>query len=111
MPVFDAVEFDDLSEQIGEDGVLEMVWIFETETRDRLRRLAAGGQDTATLVREMHTLKGAAGTVASPRLSELGRWFESAAKSGIVPTAHDLAAIELALDEFLAALKRRAVTI
>ena len=49
------------SEMIGEDGVMEMVEIFETETRQRLRRLAAGNQSIATLVREMHTLKGAAG--------------------------------------------------
>ena len=107
-PAFDAAEFDDLSEMIGEDGVLEMVWIFETETRNRLRRLVAGGQDAATMVREMHTLKGAAGTVAAPRLAAMGRQFEMAAQKGIAPTSRDLAAIEQALDAFLAALKKRA---
>ena len=108
-PAFDAAEFDGLAAEIGEDGVREIVWIFETETRSRLRRLAAGGQDTATIVREMHTLKGAASTVASPRLWDMGRWFEAAAKHGVVPTAADLAAIEQALEAFLAALRDRAV--
>jgi len=84
-PAFDAVEFAALNEMIGEDGVREMVEIFETETRQRLRRLAAGDQNAATLVREMHTLKGAAGTVSAPRLAALGRTFEQAAERGIVP--------------------------
>jgi HPt (histidine-containing phosphotransfer) domain-containing protein len=78
-----------------------LVVIFEAETRLRLRRLEAGHQDTAALMREMHTLKGAASTVASPRLAEFGRTFERAAGQGIAPGADDLAAIENALDEFL----------
>src|SRR5437763_1588212 len=73
---FNAVEFDALREMIGQDGVLEMVGIFETETRLRLRRLAAANRDPTTLVREMHTLKGAAGSVAAPRLAALGRALE-----------------------------------
>jgi HPt (histidine-containing phosphotransfer) domain-containing protein len=102
---FDAVEFDALSEMIGEDGVREMVVIFATETRQRLRRLTAGGQNHATLVREMHTLKGAAGTVAAPRLALLGRTFEQAALRGIGPTSDDLRAIHSALEAFLAAVR------
>jgi HPt (histidine-containing phosphotransfer) domain-containing protein len=102
---FDAVEFGALSEMIGEDGVREMVEIFATETRQRLRRLTAGGQNCATLVREMHTLKGAAGTVAAPRLALLGRAFEQAAQRGIGPTSDDLKAIDTALEAFLTAVQ------
>ena len=102
---FDALEFDALSEMIGEDGVREMVEIFATETRQRLRRLTAGGQNCATLVREMHTLKGAAGTVAAPRLAFLGRAFEQAAQRGVGPTSDDLKAIDSALEAFLAAVR------
>jgi HPt (histidine-containing phosphotransfer) domain-containing protein len=100
-------DFDQLIEMLGEDGVREMLEIFETETRRRLLRLATGGQDTATLIREMHTLKGAAGTVAAPRLAALGRSFEQAAREGIVPVPDDLQAIEDALEAFLAAIRDR----
>lgn len=106
-PAFNAAEFDELSEMIGEDGVMEMVEIFEAETRQRLRRLAVGGQDLATQVREMHTLKGAAGTVAAPRLNALGRTLELAARDGIAPTPDDIKAIEIALEAYLAAVRAR----
>jgi HPt (histidine-containing phosphotransfer) domain-containing protein len=98
---FDAAEFGELIETIGEDGVAEMLEIFESEMRRRLIRLAAGNQDGATLVREMHTLKGAAGTVAAPRLASLGRTLEQRAQRGIGPVATDLAAIASALEAFL----------
>jgi HPt (histidine-containing phosphotransfer) domain-containing protein len=104
-PAFNAIEFSALSEMIGEDGVMEMVDIFEAETGHRLRRLAAGGLSTATLVREMHTLKGAAGTVASPRLTALGWMFEQAAREAISPTAEDLAVIAAALAAYLAEVR------
>ncbi len=107
-PAFDAVEFDELSETIGEDGVMEMVEIFEAETRLRLRRLALGDQTITTQVREMHTLKGAAGTVAAPHLTALGRAFEQAARKGIPPVAKDFQAIEAALEAYLVAVRARA---
>jgi HPt (histidine-containing phosphotransfer) domain-containing protein len=107
MPAFDARSFDTLSEMIGEDGALEMIEIFETETRRRLRRLVLGGHHTAALVREMHTLKGAASTVASPRLAELGRLLEQSAGRGITPTSDHLIEIESALEAFLAAARAR----
>jgi HPt (histidine-containing phosphotransfer) domain-containing protein len=93
LPAFDAVEFGELSDMIGEDGVMEMVGIFEMETGNRLRRLAGGGQSVGMLVREMHTLKGAAGTVAAPRLAALGCMFEQAAHEAIAPSEDDLIAI------------------
>ena len=104
-PPFDAYGFGELIKMIGDDGVLEMVEIFSTETRLRLGRLAAGDQNVATLVREMHTLKGAAGTVASPRLTALGLTFEHAARRGVAPTADDLARIGEALEAYLSEVR------
>jgi HPt (histidine-containing phosphotransfer) domain-containing protein len=104
-PAFNAAEFNELSEMIGEDGVMEMVEIFETETRARLRRLADGNQDMATQLREMHTLKGAAGTVAAPRLKVLGAKFEHAARDGIAPTRDQVGMIAAALEDYLAAAR------
>jgi HPt (histidine-containing phosphotransfer) domain-containing protein len=106
-PAFDALEFETLSEMIGEEGVSEMVEIFENETRQRLRRLASGGQDIGTQLREMHTLQGAAGTVAAPRLAALGRVFELAAQEGVGPVGSDLEEIENALEAFLSAIRER----
>jgi HPt (histidine-containing phosphotransfer) domain-containing protein len=98
---FDAAEFDELSEAIGADGALEMVEIFETETRKRLRRLARGDQDIATQLREIHTLKGAAGIVAAPRLAALGQMFEHAATRGIGPAPDEIEALDAALEACL----------
>jgi len=100
-PAFDAAEFNELNEMIGEDGVLEMVEIFETETRLRLARLRAQDQDLPTQVREMHTLKGAAATVAAPRLAALGRTFEHAASVGTAYTPDDVRTIADALEDYL----------
>jgi HPt (histidine-containing phosphotransfer) domain-containing protein len=102
---FDAAEFDELSEAIGADGALEMVEIFETETRKRLRRLATGDQDIATQLREIHTLKGAAGIVAAPRLAALGQMFEHAASRGIGPAAQEIEALDEALEACLTEMR------
>lgn len=104
-PPFDAAEFDELAEMIGDDGVMEMVTIFESETRHRLRRLAAGGQDLATLLREMHTLKGGAGSIGAPCLAALGRTFEQAACEGSAPSTADIGMIATALDAWLLAVR------
>jgi HPt (histidine-containing phosphotransfer) domain-containing protein len=106
-PAYDAVEFAALSEMIGEDGVLEMVDIFESETRQRLRRLAAGGQDVGTQRREMHTLRGAASTVAAPRLTALARRFECATGRGVPTTANDIEALAWALEAYLTMVQMR----
>jgi HPt (histidine-containing phosphotransfer) domain-containing protein len=104
-PAFDAAEFHELAEMIGDDGAAEMVMIFEAETRDRLRRLEAGDQDLATQQREMHTLKGAAGSVAAPWLATLGWTFEQAACQGIAPTRADVDRVAKALEEWLLAVQ------
>jgi HPt (histidine-containing phosphotransfer) domain-containing protein len=62
----------------------------------------------------MHTLKGAAGTVAAPRLAALGWMFEQAAHEAIVPTEEDLIAIADAFAAWLEGVRlwrRRGATI
>jgi signal transduction histidine kinase/DNA-binding NarL/FixJ family response regulator len=104
-PSFDAESFSEMVEMIGDDGVAEMVETFEIETRARLQRLRTGGQDITTIVREMHTLKGAAGTASAPHLAAIGLALEQAAKHGSPPTPDDLQAIGDALDAFLAEVR------
>jgi HPt (histidine-containing phosphotransfer) domain-containing protein len=104
-PAFDEVGFDELAEAIGDDGVMEMAAIFSRETRKRLQRLRAGNQSNATLLREMHTLKGAAGSVAAPRLTDLGNRLEQVAHLGEAPTPHDLDAVAAGLEAWLAAVR------
>jgi CheY-like chemotaxis protein/anti-sigma regulatory factor (Ser/Thr protein kinase) len=106
-PALDDYEFSGLIDTIGEAGVAEMVDIFETETRLRLRRLTAGDHDDDALVHEMHTLKGAADTVAAPRLAALGRALEQAAIKGIHPLPADIMEIADALDAWLEAVNAR----
>jgi HPt (histidine-containing phosphotransfer) domain-containing protein len=103
--VFDATVFAELEEAIGDDGVIEMIEIFETETRERMRRLGSGHQDVATQLRELHTLKGAAGSVSAPHLADLSRIFESAARGGIAPAPDQLEALNVALEAYLTAVR------
>jgi HPt (histidine-containing phosphotransfer) domain-containing protein len=107
LPALDTAEFHELSDIIGEDGVTEMVHIFEVETRQRLVRLRSGVQDLRVQAREMHTLKGAAATVASPRLAALGLASEQAARRGAALEGVDFVAIEEALEAFLTELRVR----
>jgi HPt (histidine-containing phosphotransfer) domain-containing protein len=107
VPAFDAMDFDAMRDMVGETGIGEMVGIFETETRRRLRRLATGMSDAGTLVREMHTLKGSAGMVGSPRLTAFGEAFERAAHWGVKLTPDDLKAMEDALEAYLASVRAR----
>jgi HPt (histidine-containing phosphotransfer) domain-containing protein len=104
-PAFDEVGFDELAAAIGDDGVMEMAAIFARETRQRLQRLGAGNQSNATLLREMHTLKGAAGSVAAPLLTGLGDRLEQVAHLGVAPTRNDLDAVAAGLEAWLAAVR------
>ena len=106
-PVLDIRAFEEMAGELGEDGAMELVMIFESDTRDRLARMAAGGQDLSASAREMHTLKGAAGTVCCPRLAALGFACEQAARCGTLPRVEDLHTIVAVLDRFMAAVRAR----
>ena len=60
--------FDRLTREIGEDGIAELVTMFETETHARLLRIAETTPDRAALTREIHSLKGAAGAACAELL-------------------------------------------
>ena len=76
---FDAAALHALGEDIGHEGVAEMLEVFQQETRARLQRMTAPGIPAATLMREAHTLKGAAGTVCAPLLRRARRGDRGAA--------------------------------
>ena len=104
----DMAAMDEMLEAIGDDGVAEMVSMFERETRDRLARLADFADEPATQDREIHTLKGAANTVCAPALADLAAAIELRMKRGggaLVPD--DVAALNEAFCEWLAAVQAR----
>jgi signal transduction histidine kinase/CheY-like chemotaxis protein/HPt (histidine-containing phosphotransfer) domain-containing protein len=71
-----------LKEDIGEDGVAELVATFEAETRARFILIADRRLDRETLTREVHSLKGAAGTACAMRLTGLAEALETRLKRG-----------------------------
>jgi CheY-like chemotaxis protein len=71
-----------LKEDIGEDGVAELVAMFEAETRARLTLIADRRLDGVTLTREVHSLKGAAGAACAVSLARLAVALEMRLKRG-----------------------------
>ncbi len=103
----DAAGLNAMAEEIGEDGVAELVAMFERETRDRLDRLAEPIADPVLLTREIHTLKGAARTVCAPGLAGLAAAAEQRAKQGAVLGRADHAAMTAAFETWLTAVRRQ----
>ena len=75
-PPLDRARLAALVEDLEADGVAEMVAAFNEETAARLARLSKRGQEQEVLIRETHTLKGAASTVCADRLAELAAELE-----------------------------------
>ena len=65
----DEIAFARLTGEIGSDGLAELVTMFVAETRARLQLIAGRALDHARLIREVHSLKGAAGTACAVSLS------------------------------------------
>lgn len=104
---FDPTLLETLRATFGADGLLELIAIFEIDTRNRLRRLAGTEQDIFTHMRDLHTLKGAAATVGCAVIADLALGHEQAARKGKRVESRDLRAIEAALDQYLAAIRAR----
>jgi len=68
--------FRHLLDDIGADGAAEMIAMFEVETRCRLLRIASRDADEAMLVREIHSLKGAAAAACAMPLSRCAAEIE-----------------------------------
>ena len=78
----DRQSFAGLKEDLGEDVVAELVVLFEAETHARLIRIADGRLDHETLTREVHSLKGAAGTACAVALAGHAAALEMRLKRG-----------------------------
>jgi len=68
-PILDHEAFGRLTEEIGAEGTAELITMFEAETRDRLALIANPALDHVTLIREVHSLKGAAASACALSLS------------------------------------------
>jgi signal transduction histidine kinase/DNA-binding NarL/FixJ family response regulator/HPt (histidine-containing phosphotransfer) domain-containing protein len=102
-----ACDFEALSqlrEDLGDDGVAEMLTLFEAETRDRLGRLGSREMDGGTLLREVHTLKGAAGTVSASRLATRAAAIETRLRTGGALQPSDLPVLTADFEAWLAAV-------
>jgi CheY-like chemotaxis protein len=106
---FDAIALRALEEDIGCDGVAEMLDVFRQETRARLQRMATPGIPSTTLMREAHTLKGAAGTVCAPLLRRRAAAVEARLRAGAPIEAGDLAGLSGALQAFTDAVEATGV--
>jgi len=73
---------DELCEEIGAEGVNEILRVFLDETRGRLAMLAklSAAGDRAGIEVEAHTLKGAAGALGFARVAALARALEHDAR-------------------------------
>ncbi|MGE0420277.1 MAG: Hpt domain-containing protein, partial [Acetobacteraceae bacterium] len=98
IPVVDTLALADLSVAIGEAGVRDMLGVFESETLSRLNRLSDATRDKAADQREIHTLKGAAGTVCARRLSTMAQTLEAHLREGGTLETTDVIALRQAFE-------------
>jgi signal transduction histidine kinase/DNA-binding response OmpR family regulator len=101
----DRTGFARLRGEIGDDGVAELVSLFEAETRERLAFLAAQDGDSLALRREVHSLKGAAGAVCAMSLSRCAATIETNLEQGRRVGEADIAALTEAFDAWLAIVR------
>jgi signal transduction histidine kinase/DNA-binding NarL/FixJ family response regulator len=89
-PALDAAVLAEMEEAIGEDGLVEMIRLFLSETHSRLDRLGNGERDASIDLREVHTLKGAAATVGAPTLTAFALETEERLREGGSLSAADV---------------------
>jgi len=78
LPVFDRGAYETLADEIGGETTRQMfdVFIEETENRLNVLRQRSCAEDRGLIVREAHSLKGAAATFGFCQLSDLARTLE-----------------------------------
>jgi len=86
-------------------GVAEMLEVFQQETWVRLQRMTAAGIPSVNLMREAHTLKGAAGTVCAPLLRRRAEAIEARLRAGVPLEPGDIAGLSEAMQAFTAAVE------
>jgi len=97
----DEVALTALAQDLGSADVAELVNLFIAETRPRLHRMALPDADPGRLIREVHTLKGAAGTVCAPRLAGRAAALEARLRAGGSMDAVDVDALAAAFDAYV----------
>jgi CheY-like chemotaxis protein/anti-sigma regulatory factor (Ser/Thr protein kinase) len=96
-----------LRRDIGADTVTRLLARFTDETHASLARLADPDLDDAARADELHTLKGAAGTVCAPLLSGRAGAFQRLVQRGAPFGAAELAALTDAFAAWRAAVARQ----
>ncbi|MGE0226014.1 MAG: ATP-binding protein [Acetobacteraceae bacterium] len=81
-PALDAAAFAELQDMIGDDGMAEMLAVFTAEMGRRLKWFAGGPDDRDTLIREVHSIKGSAGTVCAANLAASAAEIEARLRGG-----------------------------
>jgi signal transduction histidine kinase/HPt (histidine-containing phosphotransfer) domain-containing protein/ActR/RegA family two-component response regulator len=100
-PMVDPDAFAELLDALGEEGIGEMLAVFVTEMDRRLALLAAGTDDRELLIREIHSTKGAAGTIGAARLCDLAAAIEIRLKAGEAWRADDRIALADAFHAYI----------
>ena len=85
---------------LGAETAGELIELFIAETRARLRRIAAPACEAGRLLRDVHTLRGGAGTVAATRLAALAHALETRLRAGGTASDTDVAALQAAFDAY-----------
>lgn len=101
-PACDQAALDALAADLGVEARGELVQLFLTETTARLRKIAEPPAAATPLVREVHALKGSAGTAGAMRLARLAKAMELRLRAGGSLGADDLAALQEAFDDYAA---------
>jgi CheY-like chemotaxis protein/HPt (histidine-containing phosphotransfer) domain-containing protein len=95
---FDSAGFEQLKQDMGADGIAEMVMLFEQETSVRLNLLSQGGLERSHALREVHSLKGAAASVCAMSLATCAADAEARLRRDDASAAVDTAPLTVAFD-------------
>lgn len=100
----DDLAFGRLTREIGADGVAELVAMFAAETRARLPLIGGRGLDHSRLLREVHSLRGAAAAACAVALSRRAESIEQRLKADDTLVEIDIAPLSEAFDAWRTAV-------
>ncbi len=103
--VLDDAALAGLTEEIGAESVAELMTLFAAETSVRLALIAEPRLDRAKRIREIHSLKGAAGAVCAVMLSHRAAALEARLKHDETMDKIDTAPLTEAFDAWRAAVR------
>jgi CheY-like chemotaxis protein/HPt (histidine-containing phosphotransfer) domain-containing protein len=101
----DLASFAVLADEIGADGLAELITVFESETRARLPLIASGALAHEKMLREIHSLKGAAAAVCAVSLSARAAAIEMRMTGDGGSREVDVAPLNEAFDAWSAAVR------